>query len=111
MSNTIQADKSFVKLLAFLMVIYGIQLCESHIAELFFEEEDSDSRPTVVATNLNHLPLTHAVNSPNNVVEENTCQVEFTVLKRAIGHCMKLGKATRACVSGTFIHPFHPDCI
>lgn len=109
MSNTIQTDKSFVKLLAFLMVIYSIQLCESHIAELFFEEEDSPA--AAAATNLNHLPLSHAVNSPNNVVEENTCHVEFTVLKRAVGHCIKLGKATRACVSGSYFHPGHPDCI
>jgi hypothetical protein len=87
------------------MVIYSIQLCESHIAELFFEEEDS---PAVVATSLNHLPL---ANSPTNVVDDNTCHVEFTILKKAVGHCVKLGKATRVCISGTYIHPFHPDCM
>lgn len=98
MSNTIQTDNSFVKLLAFLMVIYSVQLCESHIAEVFFEEEDS---PAVAASN--HLPLAR--------VDENICHLEFTVMKRATGHCMKLGKSTVACVSGTYVHPFHPDCV
>lgn len=98
MSNTIQTDNSFVKLLAFLMVIYSVQLCESRIAELFFEEEDL---PAVAASN--HLPSAR--------VDENICHLEFTVMKRAVGHCIKLGKSTVACVSGTSVHPFHPDCL
>lgn len=105
MSNTRRTDKSFVKLLTVLMVIYSTQLCECHIAELFFEEEDS---PVIVGPN---LPLTHVTNSPTNVMEDNTCHVEFTVLKKAVGHCVKLGKATRACVSSTYIQPFHPECM
>lgn len=91
-------------MLAFLVVIYSIQLSEGHIAELLFEEDDA---PAVIAANLNHFPPTHAALPPMN--EENTCHVEFTVLKR--GHCVRIGKATRACVSGTYIHPFHPDCM
>lgn len=106
MSNSIQTDKSFVKLLALLMVIYSAQLCESHIAELLFEEEDL---PAVAAANMNHFPPSHAALPP--MAEDNSCHVEFTVLKRAVGHCIKLGKTTKACVSGTYIHPFHPDCM
>lgn len=86
--------------LALLMVIYGLQLAESHIAELLFEEEDT---PAVAAG------LSHAAVLPP--VEDNSCHVEFTVLKKAVGHCVKLGKAMRACISGTYIHPFHPDCM
>lgn len=108
MSNRKKTERIFVKLLAVLMVIYSsTKLCECHIAELFFEEEDS---PVIVAPSLN-LPLAHVANLPTNVMEDNTCHVEFTVLKKAVGHCVKLGKATRACVSGTYIHPFHPDCM
>lgn len=105
MSNSIQ--KSLVRLLSLLMVIYSIQLCESHIAELLFEEEDS---PAAVAENLNHFPSAHAAPLPPTT-EDNTCHVEFTVLKRAVGHCVKIGRAMRACISGTYIHPFHPDCM
>lgn len=108
MSNSVQTDKSFMKLLALLMVIYGIQQSESHIAELLFEEEDS---PAVVVANLNHFPPEHAALPLPPMLEDNTCHVEFTVLKRAIGHCVKIGKATKACISGTYIHPFHPDCM
>lgn len=105
MSNTRETDESFVKFFTILLVIYSTtQLCECHLAELYFEEEDS-SAPSL------NLPLAHVANSPTNVMEDNMCHVEFTVLKKAVGHCVKLGKATRACVSGTFIHPFHPDCM
>lgn len=107
MSNSIQTDKSFVKLLTLLMVIYSIQLCESHIAELLFEEEDL---PAVVAANMNRLPSFHSDDSPPTA-EDNMCHVEFTIVKRAVGRCVKVGKAMRACVSGTYIHPFHPDCM
>jgi hypothetical protein len=91
-----------VRLFTVLMVIYSVQLCDCHIAELFFEEEDSP---------IANLPLAHVANSQANVMEANTCHVEFTVLKKAVGHCVKLGKATKACVSGTYIQPFHPDCM
>jgi hypothetical protein len=105
MSNTLRADKSFVKLLAILLVIYGAQVSGSHIAELLFEEEDAPS--AVVAGQ--HMSTAHAAILPP--IEDNSCHVEFTVLKRAAGRCVKLGKAMRACVSGTYIHPFHPDCM
>lgn len=108
MSNSIQPAKSLVRLLSLLMVIYSIQLCESHIAELLFEEEDS---PAAVAENFNHFPSAHAAPLPPPTNEDNTCHVEFTVLKRAVGRCVKIGRATRACISGTYIHPFHPDCM
>lgn len=107
MSNSIQTDRSFVKLLALLMVIYSVPRCESHIAELLFEEEDS---PAVVAS-LNRLPLAPATDDLPPMLEDNVCHVEFTVVKRAVGRCVKVGKITRACVSGAFIHPFHPDCL
>lgn len=109
MSNSIQTDKSFLKLLTLLMVIYSVQQGESHIAELLFEEEDI---PAVVASNgFNHSPLAPAVDELPPVVEDNICHVEFTVVKRAVGRCVKVGKITRACVSGTVFHPFHPDCM
>lgn len=106
MSKSIQTDKSFVKLLTLLMVIYGIQQCKSHIAGFLLDEEDA---PAAVATN--RLTSTHgAVLSP--VAEDiAACHVEFTVVKQAAGRCLQIGKFVKACVSGTYIHPFHPDCM
>lgn len=107
MSNT----KFFVKLLAVLVVVCSRKLCESHIAELFFEEDDlnEENPPMLVAPN---LALAHVSNSQTNVMEDNTCHVEFTVLKKAVGRCIKLGKTmTTACVSGSYIQPFHADCM
>lgn len=84
------------------MVIYGIQRGESRFAEILFEEEDSPA--PVSASNLNH-----AATTPSG--EDNACHVEFTVLKRAVGRCIKVGKTTRACIAGTYFQPFHPDCM
>lgn len=109
MSKSIQTDKSFVKLLTLLMVIYGIQRGESHIAGFLLDEEDA--QPAAVAASLNRLTSPHgAVLSP---IAEDTaaCHVEFTVVKQAAGRCIQIGKSVRACVSGTYIHPFHPDCM
>lgn len=103
MSNSNLRDKSFLRLLTLLMVIYGVQRGESRLAEILFEEEDSPA--AVSAANLNHA----AIPTPSG--EDNACHVEFTVLKRAVGRCIKVGKATRACISGTYFQPFHPDCM
>lgn len=105
MSNPIRGDKSFVKLLTLLMVIYGVHRSDSHLAEVLFEEEESPLL-SVSDPGLNRIPSAHAVNT----LPDDTCHVEFTVLKRAVGRCVKIGKTMRACISGTFVHPFHPEC-
>lgn len=99
-NSTLSDNKSFLRLLTLLMVIYGVQRGESRLAEILFEEEDSPA--AISASNLNH----GSIPTPSS-----ECHVEFTVLKRAVGRCIKVGKATRACISGTYFQPFHPDCM
>jgi hypothetical protein len=83
-----------------------------HIAEILFDEEDL-SPGNNAANNANHMPSSFMRNGGSS--EEgsgNICHIEFQVLKRATGHCMKLGKGSaKGCVSGTYIHPFHPECL
>lgn len=79
-------------------------LTECHLAEILFESEEEPMMG-------NHFPPN--IPRVNPVLEEsngNTCHIEFQVMKRAVGHCMKLGKTGKGCVSGTYIHPFHPEC-
>lgn len=103
---------SLMKALMLLFCFFVIQ-SECHIAEILFDEEDL-SPGNVAANNGNHnLPTSFGRNGGN--LEENSgniCHIEFQVLKRATGHCMKLGKGSaKGCVSGTYIHPFHPECL
>lgn len=41
------------------------------------------------------------------------CSVEFQVMKKIPGRCVRLGgkNGGRGCVSGNHIIPFHPDCM
>lgn len=93
-----------IKTLVF-SLCYLIVISECHIAEILFEDEDD--------TNMNHFPPNFPprtnVNSEEN--NGNTCHIEFQVTKRAIGHCMKLGKTGKGCVSGTYIYPYHSECL
>lgn len=47
-----------------------------------------------------------------NGVGSTGCNVEFQVMKKFPGRCVRLGKnGGRGCVSGNHIIPFHPDCL
>lgn len=41
---------------------------------------------------------------------EVPCHMEYQVVKRVVGHCMKLGRSAKGCVAGNYLHPFHPEC-
>ncbi|KAJ8944303.1 hypothetical protein NQ318_021233 [Aromia moschata] len=46
-----------------------------------------------------------------DVVKHAPCHLEYQVIKKVVGTCIKLGKGTRACVSGNYLHPLHPECL
>ncbi|KAK5643950.1 hypothetical protein RI129_007795 [Pyrocoelia pectoralis] len=53
---------------------------------------------------------------PREVVVEEDNPVIKTInidriIKKITGHCIKLGRSTRGCVSGNYLHAFHPDCM
>jgi hypothetical protein len=98
-----QIDKR--KLFLFLMLIYGVA---TNATDVFEEDDELQMPPAVVASpNRFPIPMTH-VQSPR---ESNICHVEYTVLKKSTGHCVKIGKGMRACIAGAYFHPYHPDCI
>lgn len=44
--------------------------------------------------------------------EENTaCHMEYQVMKRVVGQCVKLGRSAKGCVAGNYLHPYHPECM
>ena len=102
-----QLERKFL-LFVTLVSAFGclVDLSESRIAEIFFDDEVD----TPEVETLSHI----GEQSPQHVVfseTANTCHMEFQVMKRVTGHCVKIGKTTRGCVSGTYIHPFHHDCL
>ncbi|XP_074039331.1 uncharacterized protein [Leptinotarsa decemlineata] len=40
-----------------------------------------------------------------------TCHLEYQVMKRVVGTCIKLGRTSQGCVAGNYLHPLHPDCM
>lgn len=43
--------------------------------------------------------------------EGTPCHIEYQVMKRVVGHCMRIGRSMRGCVGGNYLHPFHPECM
>ncbi|KAJ8974659.1 hypothetical protein NQ317_018878 [Molorchus minor] len=44
-------------------------------------------------------------------VEHAPCHMEYQVMKRVVGTCIKLGRTARGCVAGNYLHPLHPECM
>lgn len=95
-------NKNFVLLLVSLMIV--VEKSQCHLTELILEDDNNNNNNAAAASG-NHLPM------PALTFDENTCHVEFTVIKKAVGHCVKIGKVMKACISGSYIHPLHPDCM
>ncbi|XP_012269325.1 uncharacterized protein LOC105693774 [Athalia rosae] len=59
-------------------------------------------------------PIVQA-NSFRDVLEDNNvgtpCYVEYQVTKRTAGRCIKLARNIRACAAGSYLDPFHPECM
>ncbi|KAJ3657584.1 hypothetical protein Zmor_009373 [Zophobas morio] len=45
------------------------------------------------------------------VEDEAPCHLEYQVMKRVVGTCIKLGRSARGCVAGNYLHPLHPECM
>ncbi|XP_023312686.1 uncharacterized protein LOC111692798 [Anoplophora glabripennis] len=46
-----------------------------------------------------------------DVPEHAPCHLEYQVMKRVVGTCIKLGRTARGCVSGNYLQPLHPECM
>ena len=123
--NSKKNHLKFLNIFTLLTIVYLIVLTvlpvNGHLAELLFEDEPSAippwaSRSNAVTDFQDEPIIVQGVNNPNehiitNQVAPTQCHVEFQVMKRVAGRCMKLGKNSRGCVSGNYIHPFHPQCL
>ncbi|KAJ3630490.1 hypothetical protein MTP99_011684 [Tenebrio molitor] len=70
-----------------------------HPRELLVDEEE----PAKVASS--------PVDDEEDPREEAPCHMEYQVMKRVIGTCIKLGRNARGCVAGNYLRPLHPECM
>lgn len=49
----------------------------------------------------------------DDVADDNQppCHMEYQVVKRVVGHCIRMGRSARGCVAGNYLSPFHPECV
>lgn len=98
------------QLLCILSLFYFVIYTSSHVTEVILDDDmPPPLRPpsTITAANMN-LPYIAA--SPS-LPEEQLCHVEYQVMKRSLGKCIKLGRNLRGCASGNYIQPMHPECM
>lgn len=87
---------------AFLLTVIISIVNGSHVAELILDE---DLPPAVHGSN--DVPTPSSYPSPS---DDKFCHVEYQVMKRVIGKCVKLGRSLKGCAAGNYIQPLHPEC-
>lgn len=87
----------------YLLIVLFVAMVASHPREILVDEESS---PSLKANTMRAF-----VTDDETAEDEATCHMEYQVVKRVAGHCMKLGRSARGCVAGNYLQPFHPECI
>lgn len=92
-----------------IVVMCMLPLTKTHIMEIILEEDS----PPVAAIASSSTGTVEGFDE-NGVNGLSGCSVEFQVMKKLPGRCVRLGGRNgggRGCVSGNHIIPFHPDCL
>lgn len=83
-----------------------LAIVSGHVTEIILDDDEISIPPSVMRPN----EVTVASSSPPSYSEEKFCHVEYQVMKRTIGKCVKLGRSIKGCAAGNYIQPLHPDC-
>ncbi|XP_018900262.1 uncharacterized protein [Bemisia tabaci] len=87
-----------------------INATRSHIPESLTDVEEEASREKTEDTNTLES-LSAALGNSIEVSSDIPCHMDVQVTKRVTGHCVSLGHATRGCIAGSYLHPFHHECL
>lgn len=82
-------------------ILLPLQMTKAHIMEIILEDDTPPAAAAAIANS----------NTADGFDESGGCSVEFQVMKKIPGRCVRLGGRGRGCVSGSHIIPFHPDCL
>lgn len=84
-----------------LIVAISLVMIDAYTREILVDDDNADTKST------NEGPMSNQIPG-----EENTaCHMEYQVMKRVVGQCIKLGRTTKGCVAGNYLHPYHPECM
>ncbi len=80
----------------------------AHIMEIILEEDSP-----AIASSKTGVTIDGFDENGGNGGGLSGCSVEFQVMKKLPGRCVRLGgkNGGRGCVSGNHLVPFHPDCL
>lgn len=93
------------QVLCFILLLYLlINNSTCHVTELILDDEIPRPPSTVIDSTVSYV-------IPNLPEPERLCHVEYQVMKRTIGKCVKLGRNLKGCASGNYIQPLHPECM
>lgn len=86
------------KVLQLLLIVctFSTVFSHGHISEILLDDE---------------LPVAVPHGNIIEIDDSAQCHVEIQIMKRTAGKCIKIGRTTKACVAGNYVHPFHPDCM
>lgn len=90
------------------MFLLPLLMTKAHIMEIILEKDS----PPLAAIGSSTGNIEGFDESGGNGIGTMGCIVEFQVMQKFPGRCVRLGKSGgRGCVSGNHIIPFHPDCL
>ncbi|KAG5894447.1 hypothetical protein JTB14_014894 [Gonioctena quinquepunctata] len=91
---------------SFLFTVLLVTVFSNMVAEQ--REILIDDEGPMLKVTQNEFGDDNAIDEP---IAHATCHLEYQVVKRVVGTCIKLGRTTRGCVAGNYLHPLHPDCM
>lgn len=94
----------FHQILCLILLLYLLvnNVNAGHVTEFLV---DSEIPPSAV------IDSTYDVQQGADTTSEKLCHVEYQVIKRILGKCVKLGRNLKGCASGNYIQPLHPECM
>lgn len=82
-------------------MVITVAMTDAFTREILVDDDSPNAKTNNDATISNQIPG-----------EENTaCHMEYQVMKRVVGQCVKLGRTAKGCVAGNYLHPYHPECM
>lgn len=84
-----------------LVVLISLAMTDAFTREILVDDDNPNAKT------VNEGPISNQIPG-----EENTaCHMEYQVMKRVVGQCVKLGRSAKGCVAGNYLHPYHPECM
>lgn len=89
----------------FLVVLVSFAMAEAFTREILVDDDNPSAKN--LATFQDEGPASNQIPGEQDIA----CHMEYQVMKRVVGRCVKLGRSAKGCVAGNYVHPYHPECM